>query len=77
MQAAVKVLTLAIEAARAGVDYTPKNGAVCPFCGKHRIPTYKTMPWAGDLRVRYHHCNNPECPLCELNGSVKSVQFNQ
>lgn len=72
---AVQVLILAMEAAKAGVDYTAKDGAVCPFCGKRRIPTYKSMPWDGAVRVRYHHCNNPECPMGEMGGSVKSVQF--
>ena len=67
-------LALAMEEASAGVDYSPRHGAGCPWCGRKRIPGYRTRPWAGGLRVRYHHCPHKGCLLHEMNVGVKSVQ---
>jgi hypothetical protein len=64
----------AIEEAHAGVDYTARHGAVCPWCGRKRIPTYRTMPWGEGGRVRYHHCPHKGCLLHEMGVGVKSVQ---
>ncbi|MCK9324566.1 MAG: hypothetical protein M0P69_03630 [Bacteroidales bacterium] len=72
----IATVAAAIEMAGQGVDYTPKSGAVCPWCGKDRIPVYCTKPWSGDVRIRYHHCNNPECILYRLNTGIKSLQEN-
>jgi hypothetical protein len=72
-----KAVALALEAAACGVDYLPRDGATCPWCGKTRIPVYSTKPWSGDVRVRYHHCNNPGCLLYQLHTGIKSLQENQ
>lgn len=71
MKAAVAT---AMEEAGAGVDYSPRHGAVCPWCGRKRIPVYRTMPWSGGARVRYHHCPTKGCLLHDMNVGVKSVQ---
>ena len=68
------IIVLAIQKASQGVEYTPKYGAVCPFCGSKRIRTYSTKPWKDSLRVRFHKCQNKRCPLYKQNISVKSVQ---
>jgi hypothetical protein len=64
----------AIEEAKAGVEYSPRHGAICPWCGRRRIPTYKTMPWGTGGRVRYHHCPNSKCLLHDMGAGIKSVQ---
>lgn len=72
-QAQVAVV-IAVQSAESGVDYTPRYGATCPWCGQKRIPVYKTMPWSDGFRIRYHHCSNPECLLHGLGTTVKSLQ---
>jgi hypothetical protein len=62
-----------IAQAEAGVDYSPRIGAVCPACGRP-AKIYATRPWDGPTRVRYHHCRNTACLLCALGKSIKSVQ---
>lgn len=57
-----------------GVDYSPRTGATCPACG-HKAPSYKTMPWDGNARVRYHRCENPDCLLAAIKQTIKSVQI--
>lgn len=65
------VIAKALDAAREGVEYSPKHGALCPFCGlKTRVQT--TKPWLGNSRLRYHRCENPQCPLCVLGERVRS-----
>lgn len=56
-----------------GVDFSARRGALCPCCGG-RAPVYRSMPWEDGLRVRYHRCVNPHCPLAALGGTIKSVQ---
>jgi len=70
----VATVATAIQTASKGVDFTAKHGAVCPWCGKERIPIYCTRPWSGDVRIRYHHCSNPDCLLNRLGVGVKSLQ---
>lgn len=62
-----------IAQAEAGVDFSPRTGAKCPCCGR-TARIYKTMPWDGTVRVRYHRCNNPSCLLAAVVRSIKSVQ---
>lgn len=69
----VRAIAEAVAKAEAGVDYSAKNGAVCPWC-KARTRIVKTMPWDGDLRVRYHKCDQRGCVLSSINQTVKSVQ---
>ncbi len=48
-----------------GVDYCPRDGVTCPACGSQLKTTkwvYRTMPWSGNFRERYHKC--PECGIC-------------
>lgn len=56
-----------------GVDFSARLGALCPCCGR-KAPVYRSMPWEDGLRVRYHRCVNPGCPLAALGGTIKSVQ---
>ena len=60
--------------ADAGVDYSVRYGAVCPVCGKRKIPTVTVRPWNGKFRVRYHKCSNEECLLHRAGLSIKSLQ---
>lgn len=60
-------------AAESGVDYSPKHGALCPACGA-RMKPYKTMPWDGNVRIRYHRCTTPSCLLTTIAKTVKSVE---
>ena len=59
--------------AAAGVDYTSRFGAVCPWCG-HRTKVYKTMAWEDDIRIRYHLCGAARCAIAALGTSIKSVE---
>lgn len=44
-----------------GVVWSPRTKATCPQCGKAEVSPYKTWPWAGKNRVRYHKCPNCQC----------------
>ena len=59
--------------AELGVDYSPRHGAACPCCGKRTL-IYKSIPWDGDTKLRYHRCQNKSCILSRVNKSIKSVQ---
>lgn len=72
--AAAAVLVAAIAKARAGVDYSPKTGATCPWCEAKNLPVRNTKPWDGPARVRFHVCVASACPLCQLGQSIKSVE---
>lgn len=63
-----------IAQAEAGVDYSPRIGAVCPACGRP-AKIYKTLPWDGSTRIRYHRCLNPACLLASIGRTIKSVQI--
>ena len=66
-------LIKAINKAESGVDYSPKTGAICPFCEK-KMYVKDTRPWMSNCRVRYHKCINPACCLQHLSKTVKSVE---
>lgn len=59
--------------AEAGVDYSPRTGAPCPCCGRP-AKIYKTLPWDGTTRIRYHRCLTPSCLLAAIGRTIKSVQ---
>ena len=63
----------AVAAVNTGVDYDRRKGVDCPACGVNHLPNscgvYRTMPWGGGERVRYH-----KCPLCTC--SFSSVEKN-
>jgi len=71
------IIVFAIQKAAQGVEYTPKYGAVCPFCGSIRMRTITTRKWDGDTRTRFHRCKNKSCPLHKRKVYIKSVQVDE
>lgn len=70
------VVSKAVEKAEQSVDYSPRDGAVCPECGKRKMPIVTSRPWDGDCKIRYHRCDNkPDCLLAVMGTTVKSVQM--
>jgi C4-type Zn-finger protein len=72
MNIPIKVLQKVIELAQdtPGVDYCPREGVKCPACGSHLKTDkgiYRTRPWEGSCRERYH-----KCPVCGLR--FKSIE---
>lgn len=53
---------------KTAVDWSPKNGGVCPLCGQKKCHVRSVGRWSGSVRERYHRC--PRC----LH-SFKSVEF--
>lgn len=49
------------------VDYSARDGAICPACGAKRCNITRSLKWYGDAKERYHRCS--ECQHC-----FKSVQ---
>lgn len=72
-RAVVRLIAHSSQQARDGVDYSPRSGARCPHCGA-RAKIYKTTPWEGALRVRYHRCHSRGCALAVLGVTIKSVE---
>lgn len=35
-----------------------KSGAECPNCRTEKAAVIRTLPWEGDIRIRYHHCQS-------------------
>ncbi|SDP85099.1 hypothetical protein [Desulforhopalus singaporensis] len=71
--AVVGRIAAARQQAQGGVDYSPKNGARCPWCDQ-RAKIYKTTPWEDNVRVRYHRCIEPGCALSSMGVTIKSVE---
>ncbi len=69
----VALIAEAKEKASAGVDYSPRYGASCPWCGK-RAKITNTTPWEDSIRLRYHRCQNTKCVLNIMNISIKSIE---
>ena len=67
-----KILS-ARDIAAGGVDYSPKNGALCPWCG-NKAKITNTQPWDENVRVRYHRCHAKGCVLASMKISMKSIQ---
>ncbi|MBI9109985.1 ogr/Delta-like zinc finger family protein [Maridesulfovibrio ferrireducens] len=67
------VVKVAIALAEKGVDYQPKEGAVCPLC-KQKIRVVTTKPWDDGVRIRFHRCDNDRCSIHALGIQIKSVQ---
>jgi hypothetical protein len=65
-----------IARAEAGVDYRPRTGAPCPACG-HPAKIFKTRPWDGDSRIRYHRCQQSGCVLFSTRTTIKSVEIDE
>lgn len=68
------LLARAKEISQAGVDYTPRYGAICPWCGTKKLPVARTMPWDGSTRVRYHKCPGKSCIISKLGIGIKSIE---
>jgi hypothetical protein len=75
-QQILKIVILARQKAAAGVEYSPKYGAICPECGKEKIPVIKNNPWIDDVKIRHHRCDNPHCILATMEETIKSYQEN-
>lgn len=73
MNVAVKKIVMIKEQASAGVDYSPRLGARCPWCG-HRSRIVSTRPWEDNTRIRYHKCENVKCPIHTMRVSIKSIE---
>lgn len=73
MEDMAQYLAIAIRQAEGGVDYSPRDGATCPFCGA-RLPVRDTKPWDGGCRIRYHRCSRARCYLAQLETPIKSVE---
>lgn len=73
MNKLTKTMVLAKKTAEAGVDFSPKSGAICPGCDT-KTKIYKTMPWEENTRIRYHRCTNPRCIIAVLKNTVKSIE---
>lgn len=73
MTPAQLAIARALKAASDGVEFRPHRGAYCPACGC-KLKSYNTQPWRDGLRVRYHHCADPDCILSRLGKTVKSVE---
>lgn len=39
-----------------GVDYSRRDGAICPVCGATKCRVTNTSPWSGEVRERFHRC---------------------
>jgi len=71
---AVVLLESAKKKAAAGVDFSPRFGALCPCCGE-RLKVNRTFPWSDGFRARYHLCKNVRrCLLASAEINVKSLE---
>jgi hypothetical protein len=68
-----EAIKAAVSMAREGVDYSAKDGARCPMCGR-RCPVVSSPRRSGDLKIRYHQCKNAGCVMSCTGVSLKSVQ---
>jgi hypothetical protein len=69
------VIAEAIQRASEGVIFDLKQGAACPGCGE-KARVHVTRSWVGETKLRYHRCDNPDCPLSVIGTTIKSVQIN-
>lgn len=70
----IKLIAYAKQRAEDGVAYSRRLGAVCPMCGESRTYTIRSLPWTDGVKIRYHRCKNPNCLLCALQTTIKSVE---
>jgi hypothetical protein len=74
MEAAVVLIESVRAQAAQSVDFSPRDGALCPVCGC-RMPVATTRPWEDNFRIRYHRCSNvDECVAARLGLQIKSIQ---
>lgn len=74
-----KAMIIQIAQARAkceyGVEYKPRQGAICPVCQAVRMSIFSSRRWKDGIKVRYHKCNNPDCVACAIGLSIKSIEL--
>lgn len=68
-----ELVAVYVQKAAAGVDYSPRYGAICPCCG-NRAKIMRTMPWEDNTRLRYHRCGNTRCLICATGQTIKSIE---
>lgn len=73
MKAVIKRLIASQKIAAGGVDYSPRQGALCPWC-KKKTKIVSTRPWEDNTRIRYHRCKNIMCPLSSGQVNIKSIE---
>ncbi|WP_031485616.1 hypothetical protein [Maridesulfovibrio frigidus] len=69
-----KLIAAAMAKAKEGVIFSPKDGAVCPWCGAVRIPVTSSPKWDAGIKIRYHKCKEHGCLLAQMGQGVKSIQ---
>lgn len=74
VRVAMASLAEAKRRASAGVDYSSRFGALCPWCGQKTKIT-RTTPWEENVRIIYHRCENRCCVLTVMNISIKSIEI--
>ena len=52
------------------VDFSPKNGGICPLCGQKKCSIRCVGKWSGSVRERYHICRS-------CSHSFKSVEVDE
>lgn len=57
-----------------GIDYSPRLGAVCPWCG-NKTKIVRTMPWEDSTRIRYHLCQTTGCAMAKMGDTIKSIEI--
>ncbi|WFS63444.1 hypothetical protein LF599_04580 [Pseudodesulfovibrio thermohalotolerans] len=55
---------------RSAVDFSPRNGGVCPLCGRKKCSVRCVGRWSGPVRERYHNCQR-------CGHSFKSVEVDE
>ena len=62
--------------AAAGVNYSPRTGATCPWC-ERKVKIYRSLPWEDATKIRYHRCENSRCPLASMRVTIKSIEIDK
>lgn len=76
MNLTVRKIVIARREAAAGVDFSPRVGALCPWCHR-KAKGYRTLPWEDATRIRYHRCENHDCPISTMNVTIKSIEVDR
>lgn len=69
----IALIAKATDKAASGVDYSPRLGCLCPWCG-NKAKIYKTTKWEGGTRIRYHRCEKTGCVLAATGATIKSIE---
>ena len=73
MNAVTKRLIASHKIAAGGVNYSPRQGALCPWCN-NKTKIVSTRPWEDNTRIRYHRCLNTKCPISSGQVNIKSIE---